>query len=105
MARRTNWNKLLYFWKKNTVQPGTGDFQDQEETEAERFKLLDLVWEAWRHGQKIEQDLSDVQTSTTFCRRCAVTEELEKHVWHEGCNLREIRFICVIVELKRYGLV
>ena len=72
----------------------------------ERFRLLDLSWEAWRHGQKVEQDPPDVQTSTKFCRRCAISEELEKHVWHKGYNLREIsRCICVIEELRKYGLI
>ena len=105
MASRTNRNKLFYFWKRNKVQPGTDEFQDKEETDTERFRLLDLSWEAWRHGQKVEQDLSDVQTSTTFCRRCAISEELEIHVWYKGCNLREIRRrIFVMEELRKYGL-
>ena len=105
MASRTKWKrlkKLLCFWKRNKVQPFTDEFQGNEEADTERLRLLDLSWEAWRQGQKIEQDLSDVQTSTTLCRRFAITEELEKHVWHKGHNLREIRrCICVIVELSR----
>ena len=105
MASRTNRNKLFYFWKRNKVQPGTDEFQDKEETDTECFRLLDLSWEAWRHGQKVEQDLSDVQTSTTFCRRCAISEELEIHVWYKECNLREIRRrIFVMEELRKYGL-
>ena len=42
MAGRTKWNKLLYFWKRNKVQPGTDEFQGKEETDTERFRLLDL---------------------------------------------------------------
>ena len=106
MAGRTKWNKLLYFWKRNKVQLGTDEFQGKEETDTERFRLLDLSWEAWRHGQKVEQDLSDVQTSTTFCRRSAISEELERYVWHRGYNLREIRrCFCVLENLREYGLV
>ena len=104
----SRWNKLknpLYFWKKRKVKPATS-LQGNEETETERFRLLDLSWEAWRHGQMIEQDsVLDVQASTMFCRRCAISEELEKHIWHKGYNLREIRrCIIVIAQLTRYGL-
>ena len=81
MASRTNWKKRLHFWKWNKVQPVTDDFERKKETDMEPFRLLDLSWEAWRHGQKIEQD---VQTPTTFYRGCAISEELEKHVLHKG---------------------
>ena len=88
------------------MQPGTDEFQEKEETGVEPFRLLDLSWEAWRRGQKIEQDLSDVQISTTFCRLGAISEELEKHVWHKGHNLRQIRrYLLVIEEPTRYGLI
>ena len=88
------------------MQPGTNETQGKEERDTERFRLLDLSWEAWRHGPKTEQRLSDVKRSTTCCRRCAITEELEKHIWHKGYNFREIRrCIFVIVQLRRYGLV
>ena len=88
------------------MQPRTDEFQDKDETDMERFRLLDLSWEAWRRGQKIEQDLSDVKTSSAFCRRFAISEELEKHVWHKGHNLREIRrYLLVIEALSRYGLI
>ena len=79
---------------------------NDNERVTERFVLLDLSWGAWRRGQKVEQDhLFDVQTSTTFYRRCAISEELEKHIWHKGQNLREIRKdICITEDLNRYGL-
>ena len=83
-------------------------FSRKRRTETERFKLLDLSWEAWRHdGQKIEQNpVLDVQTSSMFCRRCAISEELEKHIWYKGCNIREIRrYVIVITQLTKYGLV
>ena len=88
------------------MKPGTDEFPGKEEMDTERFRLLDLSWKAWRHGQKIEQDLSDVQTSTTFSRRCAISEELKKHVWYKGYNLHEIRrYIIVVQHLTSYGLV
>ena len=41
-----------------------------------------------------------------LCRRCAISEELEKYVWHKGYNLHEIRsYIIVVQHLTSYGLV
>ena len=84
-------------------------FKKKDETDTGRFtKILDLSWEAWRHGQKVEQDhLADVQTATSssFRRRFAVSEELQKHIWYKGTNLRKIRRgICIVEELTNYGL-
>ena len=89
------------------MKSGTEEFQGiNNETVTERFVLLDLTWEAWRHGQNVEQDhLFDVRT-TTFYRRCAISEELEKHIWHKGHNLWEIRKdICITEDLAKYGLI
>ena len=110
MTSRTERNRLkrrLFFNKKNEVQPNTDEFQGKDETDTQHFtKILDLSWEDWRHGQKDAQDhLSDVQTTTSFRRRCAISEELEKHIWYEGTNLRQIRRgISVVEELTNYGL-
>ena len=110
MKSRTPLNKLkrrLFFYKKNEVQPSTDELQGKDQTDTGRFtKILDLSWEACRHGQKVVQDhVADVQTATSFRRRCAILEELEKHIWYKGTNLRKIRRgICIVEELTKYGL-
>ena len=97
----------IFLQEERSIQPSTDEIQGKDQTGTGRFtKILDLSWEAWRHGQKVVQDhLSDVQTATSFRRRCAISEELEKHIWYKGTNLRKIRRgICIVEELTKYGL-
>ena len=96
------------FWKwkkRHYTLINTDENSDDEEMDTESFKLQDLTWEAWRQETKAERESADTKPATTFHRRGAVSEELEKHIWFNGYNLHEIRrYIAQTEVLKSYEL-
>lgn len=73
--------------------------------DAESCCLVDMSWTAWRQGQKFDPNKPEKGTASKFLRRPAISEEMEKHIWFKGFNLREIReYLCKMEHLKTYGV-
>ena len=90
---------LIFVRKRNKLTKGNQILPfDQEKTEEEGFRLSDITWKAWRQGKRTDTNSSLRKTTAQHCRRSAVSEEIEKHVWFNDYNLREIRRFFVLRE-------
>ena len=82
------------------------DSKDVDGRECDRFRVKDMSWTDWRRGESLELSIPAAATSAMFQRRCAISEEIEKHLYCNGYSLREIRkHICLHETLKEYALI
>ena len=95
----------IFRQRKNRVSSLRGS-KDVDEKKCDSFRVKNVSWTAWRQGKNLDLRIPAEGTSAMFQRRCAISDEIEKHVYFNGSSLREIRkHICLHETLKEFALI